>query len=325
MTVVALRALGIGDLATAVPALRGLRAANPGTPLVLLAPAWLRPLVELTGAVDRVVALPGLDTAAPRLAPPAVAVNLHGRGPRSHHLLAALHPGRLLGFCGPGCPDGPQWIEQEHEVHRWCRMLGWYGISAYPGDLDLYEPMPPTPSCGTTIVHPGAKSAERRWPAHRFAQVARRLAAEGHDVVVTGSPRERNLARRVAHGADLPDSRVLAGRIELGELAALVASAHLVVCGDTGIAHLATGYRTPSVVLFGRVSPLLWGPPPNRPQHRTLWHPQAASEPATHREHATPYPELLAITVDEVLAAAAEVCRTTTLRSGNRAVNAQAR
>jgi ADP-heptose:LPS heptosyltransferase len=324
MTVVALRALGIGDLATSVPALRGLRAAYPGTPVVLLAPAWLRPLVELTGAVDRVVALSGLDTAAPRLAPPAVAVNLHGRGSRSHRLLASLRPGRLLGFRGPGFPDGPQWIEQEHEVFRWCRMLGWYGISAHPGDLDLHEPVTATPICGATIVHPGAKSAERRWPAHRFAQVARRLTAEGHHVVVTGSPRERDLALRVAHDAGLPDSRVLAGRIDLGELAALVASARLLVCGDTGIAHLATGYRTPSVVLFGRVSPLLWGPPPNRPQHRALWHPQATREAATHREHATPFPELLAITVDEVLVAAADVCQAT-VRSGNRAVNAQAR
>jgi ADP-heptose:LPS heptosyltransferase len=55
------------------------------------------------------------------------------------------------------------------------------------------------------------------------------------------------------------------------ELAAIVAAAGRVVCGDTGIAHLATALGRPSVVLFGPVSPDLWGPPPDRPQHIALW------------------------------------------------------
>ena len=122
MTVFVLRALGIGDLATAVPALRGLRAAFPGEQVALGAPEWLRPLVELTGAVDRLVPVAGLAAALPAVAPPAVAVNLHGRGPQSHRLLSALKPGRLLGFRGPDC-DGPQWTADEHEVYRWCRLL----------------------------------------------------------------------------------------------------------------------------------------------------------------------------------------------------------
>src|SRR5690606_34476764 len=119
--------------------------------------------------------------------------------------------------------------------------------------------------------------------------------------VVTGSPAEVALARRVAREAGLPPAAVLAGRTGLGELAALVAAARVVVSGDTGIAHLATGYQTPSVVLFGPVPPGLWGPP-HRPQHRVLWHPvpvAAASEPGPG-----PHPALRAISVAEVVAAA---------------------
>jgi ADP-heptose:LPS heptosyltransferase len=63
---------------------------------------------------------------------------------------------------------------------------------------------------------------------------------------------------------------VYAGRTNVLELAALVAAAARVVCGDTGVAHLATAYRRPSVVLFGPTPPSVWGPPP-RPYHRVLW------------------------------------------------------
>jgi len=63
---------------------------------------------------------------------------------------------------------------------------------------------------------------------------------------------------------------VLAGRTGLLELAALVAGARRVVCGDTGVGHLASAYGVPSVLLFGPVAPAAWGPPA-RPIHRVLW------------------------------------------------------
>jgi ADP-heptose:LPS heptosyltransferase len=295
-SVVVLRALGIGDLATAVPALRGLRAAFPDAPLALAAPAWLGPMAELTGAVHRVIPVSGLAAAPRGLAPPAVAVNLHGHGPQSHRLLAALRPGRMLAYRTAEYPDGPQWIEEEHEVLRWCRLLSWYGIGAHPGDLALRVPAARSPVApDVTVLHPGSKSPQRRWPAHRFAEVARRLTADGEHVVITGSPDERELALSVCRDAGLPEERVLAGLTDVGALAAVVARARLVVCGDTGTAHLATGYGVPSVVLFGPVPPRLWGPPANRPQHRALWH------PTTHG------PPLLEVTVPEVLAAVADV------------------
>src|SRR5204863_1435697 len=81
VSVLVLRALGIGDLATAVPALRGLRAARPTEEIVLAAPEWLTPLAHLTGAVDRVVPVGGLDVPGIAVPPPRLAVNLHGKGP----------------------------------------------------------------------------------------------------------------------------------------------------------------------------------------------------------------------------------------------------
>ncbi|PZG15520.1 glycosyl transferase, partial [Micromonospora craterilacus] len=271
--ILALRALGVGDLATGVPALRALRAAYPDRDLVLAAPAWLGPLVELVGGVDRLLPTDGLDRLDRPGGPVEVAVNLHGRGPESHRLLAGTRPARLLAFANSaaGHGDGPDWDDDEHEVMRWCRLLGGYGIAADPTDLDLRRPGPGTMPGGVTVLHPGSKIPAKRWPAGRYAALARELTARGHRVVLTGSAPERAAAARVASAAGLPDGAVLAGRTDLAELAALVADARLVVSGDTGVAHLATGYRTASVVLFGPVPPTRWGPPPERRRHRVLW------------------------------------------------------
>jgi ADP-heptose:LPS heptosyltransferase len=332
--ILVLRALGVGDLATAVPALRGLRAAHPGDVLALAAPGWLAPLVELTGAVDRIIPLDGISDEAALAtrrdtALPGLAVNLHGRGPQSHRLLRRTRPGRLIAYASAeaGHADGPGWRDDEHEVARWCRLLRWYGVPADPGDLGLRRPAGRHPA-GLTIVHPGAKAPERRWPVRRFAAVAGALAGAGHRVVVTGSAAERKLAAAVASLAGLPPSASLAGRTDTGGLAGLVAGARLVVSGDTGIAHLATAYATPSVVLFGPVSPAHWGPPPDRPWHRALWHPAPGRSqpagPAAGRDAGTQaHPALLAIGTAEVLAAADEAGRAASRGRVRHAVAAQ--
>jgi ADP-heptose:LPS heptosyltransferase len=300
--ILVLRALGVGDLAAAVPALRGLRAAFPDRVLALAAPVWLTPLIKLIGAVGQVVPTEGLATQEWAIEPPEIAVNLHGRGPESHRLLRLAGTRRLWAFTNAdaGHHDGPVWIEEEHEVLRWCRLLRYYGVAADPSDLTLTVPTAPVERC-VTIIHPGAKSPSRRWPAARYAAVAKTLTGAGHRVVVTGSPAEKPIAVRVAELAGLPESAVLAGRTGLAELAGLVAHARLVISGDTGIAHLATGYGTASVVLFGPMSPERWGPPA-RPYHRAIWHgtraePGDAPGPGIH-------PALLRIGVEEVIAAA---------------------
>ncbi|MGX1613537.1 glycosyltransferase family 9 protein [Micromonospora chalcea] len=311
--ILVLRALGVGDLVTAVPALRGLRAGLPGRELVLAAPDWLAPLARLTGAVDRVLPTTGPDRIGWTGPPPEVAVNLHGRGPQSHRALAAVRPARTLAYRNPaaGHPDGPAWDDDEHEVRRWCRLLHAYGLPADPGDLALRRPAAVGVPAGMTLLHPGGKIAAKRWPAERFAGLARELTARGHRVAVTGSAGERALAERVARDGGLPPEAVLAGRTGLAELAALVAGARLVVSGDTGVAHLATGYGTASVVLFGPVPAAHWGPPADRPRHRALGAIEATpvNRDLTGSHGVGSHPTLNAIGIDEVVAAVAAVER----------------
>lgn len=293
-SVLALRALGLGDLLTAVPALRALARAFPRRRRILAAPRALAPLALHAGVADAVHDTRPLAPLDRALHGADVAVNLHGKGPQSRRLLAASRPRKLISFGG----DGPEWAADEHEVARWCRLLRESGIPADPNDLDVARPARPVPAAaaGATLVHPGAASGSRRWPVERFAAVARAERAAGRHVLVTGGPDEVGLARSLGELAGLPRDAVLAGRTDLLGLAALVAAAGRVVCGDTGVAHLATASRTPSVVLFGPVSPELWGPPPDRPWHRALW---AGRTGDPHGDR--PDPGLLELRVPDVL------------------------
>jgi len=302
-TAVVLRPLGLGDLLTGVPAIRAVRAAVPDSRLVLATTEALRPLAELIDAVDEV--LPARELRPLHWIGPApeLAVDPHGKGPASHEIVAALHPERLLCFGSPGYP-GPTWHADEHEVARWCRLVAeGLGVDADPEALDLAVPQGEPPVCDAAVVHPGAAFPGRRWPADRFAAVARHLSDSGSDVRITGGPAEVELARSVAAAAGLGEDAVLAGRTTSLELAAVVAAARVVVSGDTGVAHLATAYRRPSVVLFGPVSPALWGPPPRAGKqgtlHVALWHGDGTGDPwGTELD-----PALARISVDEVLAA----------------------
>ncbi|GII86725.1 hypothetical protein Ssi03_47150 [Sphaerisporangium siamense] len=304
----ALRGLGFGDLLTAVPALRALRSAYPGHRLVLAAPAALSGLVSLISAVDA-----QLDVSGPGPVPlerPDIAVNLHGSGPESIVALSRIRPGRLLSHAHPEFPglDGPMWDPKAHEVHRWCDLLAWYGVPADPADLLLPATAVTPVTPGDVVVHPGAASRARCWPVERFAEVAAALAERGHRVVITGNAAERSLAFRVGTLAGLPVESVLAGRTDLRDLAGLVAGARLVICGDTGVAHLATACATPSVVLFGPVSPDQWGPPPD-PRHIALWTGRSG-DPHGNR----PDPGLLEIGTEVVLDAAANLLQAEAVR-----------
>ena len=116
--------------------------------------------------------------------------------------------------------------------------------------------------------------------------------------MLTGSPGERPAAELIADAAGLGPEAVLAGRTELLELAGVVAAAGRLACGDTGVAHLATAFGVPSLVLFGPTPPAEWGPPPDRPQHRALW---TGGRGDSHA--AEPDPGLVAITAEQVVTA----------------------
>ncbi|MEV0427337.1 HAD-IIIA family hydrolase [Micromonospora sp. NPDC050495] len=113
------------------------------------------------------------------------------------------------------------------------------------------------PEGGYVVVHPGSSVPARACPAHRCAEIVAALAADGHRVLVTGGPDERELTARVAAAGGID----LGGTTDLAGLARIVAGARCLVVGNTGPAHLAAAVGTPVVSLFAPTVPFgQWGP-----------------------------------------------------------------
>ncbi|QHC73273.1 glycosyltransferase family 9 protein [Rathayibacter sp. VKM Ac-2805] len=107
------------------------------------------------------------------------------------------------------------------------------------------------------VVHPGAAVPARAWPAANAARAVELLADAGLAVVVTGGPGERSLTAEVAgtRGIDL------GGATDFADAAEVLAGADVVICGNTGPAHLAAAVGTPVVSLFAPVVPAVrWAP-----------------------------------------------------------------
>jgi ADP-heptose:LPS heptosyltransferase len=112
------------------------------------------------------------------------------------------------------------------------------------------------------VLHPGAGAPVKLWSAANWAQVLERITAR-HDVaiVLAGMPAERDLLADIgaALGGRCP-SRVYINEGTIGEYAALIAGARLMLGVDSGPLHLAVAVGTPSVRLYGPTDPAIFGP-----------------------------------------------------------------
>ncbi|UGY95059.1 glycosyltransferase family 9 protein [Streptomyces gobiensis] len=160
----------------------------------------------------------------------------HQRAEHAHEVRAALQLAAAAGFALPPEDDGRLRVKVPPVEPP---------VAGLPG------------SPGYVVLHPGASVPARQWSTERCAQAVQALSAEGHRVVVTGGPGERELTAAVAgrQGIDL------GGRTDHGQLAAVLAGANALVCGNTGPAHLAAAVGTPVVSLFAPVVPAeRWAP-----------------------------------------------------------------
>lgn len=153
------------------------------------------------------------------------------------------------------------------------------------------------------ILNPGAGWGAKQWPAERYGELAKALAERGVRSIINFGPREEELAQ-IAEKASGGSAHALS--FSIGELIALTRRARLFVGGDTGPMHLAAALHVPVVALFGPTDPVRNGPYGAR--SIVLRNP-ASRTSLSHRNE--PDAGLLAITPDEVLAAAEALLEST--------------
>jgi len=112
------------------------------------------------------------------------------------------------------------------------------------------------------VVHPAPKFRYKQWTADGWRGLVAWLAAQGLEVMISGSGEPQEVARAAALAASVPGAHNLAGALQLGDLSGLIGKAQVFVGPDTSITHLAALTGTATVALFGPSSPVVWGPWP---------------------------------------------------------------
>lgn len=109
------------------------------------------------------------------------------------------------------------------------------------------------------MVHPGAGKAENIWPPERHASVVNELARRAPvGLIVAEGPRDAKSVRAFLDACEV-DAAVVRGR-SIGDVAALLRRADLVICNDTGVMHVAAAAGATTLAVFGPTDPHRWAP-----------------------------------------------------------------
>ncbi len=113
----------------------------------------------------------------------------------------------------------------------------------------------------TLVIAPAASKDSRNWLTERYAEIADYAATQGLQVVLCGSPAEREvkLAKEIEALSHTPLKNIV-GQTSLKQLTAVLKHATIVLAPDTGPAHLATTQSTPVIGLYAHSNPLRTGP-----------------------------------------------------------------
>ena len=327
------RALMLGDLLCAVPALRALRAGFPAATITWIGLGATRAMAgRLDHLIDDYLVLPGypglpevpVDAAAlPAFFAGArsrrfdLALQMHGSGSVVNPLVAALGARHTAGFFDARAPvprrDAPlyrPWPEGGHEILRMLALTDHLGIARQGTELEFplrradhdalacVWPASARPE-RYVCLHAGAQLASRRWPLDRFALLAEAVAASGRTVVLTGAAGELGLAAELVRRLRCPVVN-LVGQTTLGSLGVLIQGAEALVCNDTSVSHIAAALGCASVVVSCGADVARWAPL-DEARHRVLWEPMAC-RPCAHASCPTGHACAAAITPGRVLA-----------------------
>lgn len=306
-SVVVFRALQLGDMLCAVPALRALRGALPHARITLVGLPWAAQFVaRFSNYIDDFLAFPGhaglgeqqpqqelqagfYDTIRSRRY--SLALQLHGSGEISNGIVRDFDAQHTAGYASSPLPEDDTFtcLPYPDSGPEPLRLLDFVTELGAPDlrpqlefplhDEDWQELQASQLAEGLQAgeyicIHPGARFRDKCWPPQKFAHIADQLALEfGLTVVLTGSARETDLTAEVASHMQTPVVDA-AGPISIGAMAALMSRSRLLICNDTGVSHIAAGLGLKSVVIFSKADITRWAPL-DQTRHRCVWDPAA--------------------------------------------------
>ena len=261
----------LGDTIMLAPLLKKLRQTLPQADIVLLCPpAWL-PLFAGQPYGVRALAYDQRSLAAHR--------QLFGEAPfdwalvpgdnRWSWIARAMGARWITAFAGDERPVSKNWpidqfIAWPDSPAAWgdiVHLLAPGAFAATYAPSDWPAPQKPStfvaPVAPYCVLHLGASSPHKHWPVANWQAAAAWAAAQGLTVVLSAGRGEQDLIHAVDPDGQYP---AYAGSLDLAGVWHLLAGARLLLCLDTGIAHLARLVGTPTVAMFGPGSPLISGP-----------------------------------------------------------------
>jgi len=273
-----LKTNAIGDTVLLAGAVADLRAALPGAELTLFVGPNNLEIARRIEGPDRLVHLP--------LSRPHECVSLlrehrqdalldFGPWPRLNAALAAMSGARFTaGFRTAGQHRhfaydlAVDHSPSVHEIENYRRLVRALDLPAgAPPRLRIGDSPPADLVASPFVVfHPwpgGTRRELKQWPDDRWGALAGLLASEGFRVVITGGPGDVEATDALVSTCrrrGSSDAVSAAGKLDIAQLTALLASAEAVVSVDTGVMHIASALDAPLVALHGPTAPWRWGP-----------------------------------------------------------------
>lgn len=290
------RALHLGDMLCIVPTVRSIRAAYPKAKIFLIGLPWQKEFsARFNRYFDEFIEFPGWPGLPEREYDREkiidflqaigkynfdIVFQMQGNGENTNAMCMLWNARQVCGLRKPDeyAPiDGffPVSVDGEHEVLRFFKLLDCFGINSRGTDLEFPLTHEETSRAACMLdevglrrqqyicIHPGARDKRRRWPVDHFALIASEIATRGYPIVLTGAIQEKDILEQLQNKILSSTVNIVEafGHVTAGELAAIIAGARLLVSNDTGVSHIASALRVPSVIIFSRFSDInRWRP-----------------------------------------------------------------
>ncbi|PRY54605.1 ADP-heptose:LPS heptosyltransferase [Arcticibacter pallidicorallinus] len=289
--IIVFRALQLGDMLCAIPAIRALRSAYPDAEITLAGLPWAASLVDrFPQYFDDFIHFPGyhglpeqgLDAEAftaflstVQSANFDLALQMQGNGSVVNPMVELFNAKYTAGFYMDGhyYPDNGLFLPYPNfgsEIERHIALMEYLGIPSKGTDLEF--PLRPKDGedllaaglgdlePGTYVcIHPGSRGSWRQWPTAYFAEMADYCAEQGLDVVLTGTKDELEIVEDVRRQMKYTPL-IAAGKTSLGAVALLIRETYLLISNCTGVSHIASAMKTPSIVISMDGEPDRWAP-----------------------------------------------------------------